>query len=132
MTMNEFKIGRRRFAIGAAAAATTALIRPGEALAQSSATSQPAAAPTGGGTTLEQQAQAAMAKLQPAARAEVEMKVGEILRKYGEKLSQEQKADIRKVMAENQDGLEKIRAFVLLNGDQPATVYRPYRKEGKK
>ena len=63
---------------------------------------------------------------------EVEMKVGEILRKYGEKLSQEQKADIRKVMAENQDGLEKIRAFVLLNGDQPATVYRPYRKEGKK
>jgi hypothetical protein len=132
MTMSEVKIGRRRFAIGAAAAATAALIRPGEALAQSSATSQPAAANTGGGTTLEQAALAAMAKLQPASRAEVETKVSEILRKYGDKLSPEQKADIRKVMAENQDGLEKMRAFVLANSDQPATVYRPYRGEGKK
>ncbi len=130
--MSEFKIGRRRFTIGAAAAATAALIRHGEALAQSSTPSQPAAANPPGATTLEQQAQAALDKLQPAARAEVEMKVGEIFRKYGDKLSPEQKADIRKVMAENQDGLEKLRAFVLLNGDQPATVYRPYRGEGKK
>ena len=127
--MSEFKIGRRRFAISAAAAATAALIRPSEALAQSSAPGQPAPA---GGTTLEQAAQAAMLKLQPASRAEVETKVNEILRKYGDRLSPEQNADIRKVMAENQDGLEKMRAFVLANSDQPATVYRPYRTEGKK
>jgi hypothetical protein len=132
MTMNEFRIGRRRFTIGAAAAATAVLIRPGEAWAQSSAPSQPAAASATGGATLEQQAQAAMAKLQPGSRAEVETKVNEIFRKYGDKLSAEQKADIRKVMAENQDGLEKMRAFVLENSDQPATVYRPYRNEGKK
>ena len=129
--MSELKIGRRRFAIGAAAAATTALIRPSEALAQSSMPAQPAAA-NAAATTLEQAAQAAMVKLQPPSRAEVETKVNEILRKYGDRLSPEQKADIRKVMAENQDGLEKMRAFVLVNSDQPATVYRPYRTEGKK
>ena len=130
--MSELKIGRRRFAIGAAAAATTALIHPSEALAQSSLPSQPAAANAAGATALEQAAQAAMVKLQAASRAEVETKVNEILRKYGDRLSPEQKADIRKVMAENQDGLEKMRAFVLVNSDQPATVYRPYRTEGKK
>ena len=130
--MSEFKIGRRRFAISAAAAATAALIRPSEALSQSSMPGQPAAANAAGGTTLEQAAQAAMLKLQPASRAEVETKVNEILRKYGDRLSPEQNADIRKVMAENQDGLEKMRAFVLANSDQPATVYRPYRTEGKK
>jgi hypothetical protein len=132
MAMSELKIGRRRFAIGAAAAATTALIHPSEALAQSSLPSQPAAANAAGATALEQAAQAAMVKLQAASRAEVETKVNEILRKYGDRLSPEQKADIRKVMAENQDGLEKMRAFVLVNSDQPATVYRPYRTEGKK
>ena len=129
--MNEFKIGRRRFAIGAAAAATAALISPGETLAQSPTSSRPAAQ-SSGDNNLEQQAQAAMAKLQPASRAEVETKVNEIFRKYGDKLSAEQKVDIRKVMAENQVGLEKMRAFVLANGDQPATVYRPYLREGKK
>ena len=128
--MSELKIGRRRFAIGAAAAATATLIRPGVALGQGSAPSQPAAAGTGG-TTLEQAAHAAMAKLQPPSTAEVEMKVSEILRKYGDKLSPEQKADIRKVMAENQDHLEEMRAFVLANSDQPATVFRPYRSERK-
>ena len=57
-----------------------------------------------------------MAKLSPAAQAEVEMKVASIFRKYGERLNDEQKADIRRAMAETQDGLEKMRAFVLENG----------------
>jgi hypothetical protein len=127
MPMKDFKIGRRRFAMSAAAAATAALFRPGEALMQNPTPASPGASPA-----LDQQAQAAMAKLQPAARAEVDAKVNEISRKYGDKLTAEQKADIRKIMAESQDGLEKMRAFVLVNGDQPATVYRPFRKEGNK
>ncbi|HLJ27537.1 MAG TPA: hypothetical protein VKY85_12570 [Candidatus Angelobacter sp.] len=104
------RITRRSFAVGATAAATAALLPGRKASAQ-------AAAPT--------QSQAdAMAKLSPGARAEVEMKVSEIFRKYGSRLSEEQKADIRKVMAETQDGLEKMRSFVLANGDQPATVFK--------
>lgn len=103
-------ITRRSFAAGAAAAATGALLPTGKIWAESEAALQ--AQPS------------AMDKLSPGARAEVEAKVKEIFRKYGKRLSDEQKADILKVMAENQDGLEKMRRFVLTNGDQPATVFK--------
>jgi hypothetical protein len=35
-------------------------------------------------------------------------------------------------MAETQDGLEKMRAFVLENSDQPATVLKLRREGGKR
>jgi len=112
------KITRRSFTLSAAAAATAALIPPAS-LAQTAA-----AAPA--------QQPSAMAKLSPESRAEVEMKVGEIFRKYGSRLNDEQKADIRRIMAEGQEGLEKMRAFALENSDQPATVFSTYReREGK-
>jgi hypothetical protein len=129
--MREFSLNRRRFTIAAAAAATTALLRPDQALGQSAGAPAPPQSQPPAPGSLEQQAQTAMAKLSPPAQAEVEMKVAEILRKHGDKLSAEQKADIRKVMAEGQEGLEKMRAFVLENSDQPATVFRIYRKDGK-
>jgi hypothetical protein len=131
--MREFSLNRRQFTIAAAAAATTAILRPDQVLSQSATPAPaPAQSPPPAPGSLEQQTQAAMAKLSPQARAEVEMKVAEIFRKYGDKLSTEQKADIRKVMAEGQEGLEKMRAFVLENSDQPATVFKIYRKDGKK
>ena len=103
-------ITRRSFARGAAVAATAALFPMNEIWAES-------VAPT--------QAQpGATEKLSPAARAEVDAKAKEIFRKYGSRLSDEQKADIRKVLAETQDGLEKMRRFALGNGDQPATVFK--------
>lgn len=102
------RISRRSFTLGAATVATGALLPTREAPAQS--------------TTSTQSEAEAMKKLSPAARAEVEMKVTDIFRKYGSRLSKEQKADIRRVMAETQDGLEKMRSFALANGDQPATV----------
>jgi len=108
-------ITRRSFAVGAAAAATAALI-PSTALTQSTT---PEAA---------HQQPSAMEKLSLQSRAEVEMKVSEIFRKYGSRLNDEQKADIRRIMAEGQEGLEKMRAFALQNSDQPATVFRTYRE----
>jgi len=119
------KFSRRRFALGAAAAAATAAVTPRELLSQQTAKPKPP-------VPMEQEARDAMAKLTPAARAEVEMKVSDIFRRYGDKLTDEQKADIRKVMAETQEGLEKMRLFVVENGDQPATVLRPYRRDGKR
>ena len=123
-------LGRRQFALGAAAAAATALVLPGkaargnalpiEALAQAAAgAGQPLEA-----QSLEAKTRAAMAKLSASAQAEVEMKVASIFRKYGDRLSDEQKADIRRIMAESQEGLEKMRAFKLENGDQPADAFR--------
>jgi hypothetical protein len=116
---------RRRFALGAAAATAGALIAPADiAFAQ--------AAQPDTKSALDVAAQAAMAKLSPAAQAEVEMKVASVMRKYGDRLSAEQRADVRKALAEVQDGLEKMRAFALDNGDQPATIFHAYRSEGKR
>jgi hypothetical protein len=131
LAMPEFSIDRRRFTVGAAAAAAAALIRPAEAIEVASPPAPTQPLPPQATGSIEEMTQKAMSKLSPTAQAEVEMKVSEIFRKYGDKLNAEQKADIRKVMAEGQAGLEKMRAFVLDNGDQPATVFKLYRKEGK-
>lgn len=124
--MSKFLLGRRQFALGAAAVATNALIPKGngltiDVLGQITAVDQ----------SLEAKARAAMAKLPASAQAEVETKVASIFRKYGDRLSEEQKADIRRIMAESQEGLEKMRAFKLENGDQPADAFRAYRAEAK-
>jgi len=128
--MPKFLLGRRQFALGAAA---TALALPGKAvlghdlLAQAATgTDQPDS------QSLDKKTRAAMAKLSASAQAEVEMKVASIFRKYGDRLSDEQKADIRRIMAESQEGLEKMRAFKLDNGDQPADAFRAYRYEEKR
>jgi hypothetical protein len=118
--MPKFLLGRRQFALGAAAAATSALL-PGDLLAQV----------PGADKSLDDKTRIAMAKLSASAQAEVEMKVGSIFRKYGDRLSDEQKADIRRIMAESQEGLEKMRAFKLENGDQPADTFRAYLHEAK-
>jgi len=117
--MPKFLLGRRQFTLGAAAAATTAIIHPGQVLAQTA----------GSLSELDKKARAAMSKLTGSARAEVEAKVATLFRKYGDCLSDEQKADIRRIMAETQDGLEKMRSFPLENGDQPADTFRAFRHE---
>jgi len=115
MSESRPKITRRSFALGAAVAAATAFLPGGEISAQG----EPAKA----GAPPAQQPSSST-KLSPDAQAEVEAKIKEIFRKYGKRLNDEQRADIRKVMAETQGGLEKMRAFALENGDQPATVVK--------
>jgi len=149
--MGRVSLNRRSFTLGAAAATATALISPGEALERAQRTpestrnqgeadlrTEPAApgasaisADTNLSSGLEQsdintehKFQTAMAKLSPAAQAEVQAKIASIFRKYGVRLSDEQKADIRRAVAETQDGLEQMRAFALENGDQPAAVFK--------
>jgi hypothetical protein len=132
--MSKFSPERRRFTLAAAAAATTAMIHPTDVLAgisQSGSTAEQQSRAEKPATSLQQQAQAAMDKLSPPARAEVEMKFASIVRKYGVRLTEDQKMDIRRSLAETQEGLEKMRAFALDNGDQPATVFQLHR-EGKK
>ena len=121
--MAKYSADRRLFTLGAAATAAAALISPAEALQQAGA-AKPAESP-------EDKEKVAMAKLSPSAQAEVEAKVASIFRKYGSRLSNEQKLDIRRAMAETQEGLEKMRAFPLDNGDQPATVFH-FDQGGKK
>ena len=117
--MSKLSITRRGFAKGAAVAATAALIHPVEMLAQTTTSPVP---------PLAQKAKEALAKLPPLSRAEVEAKVSEIIRRYGDRLNDEQKADILRIMAESQPGLDKMREFLLHNDDQPATVFQISRK----
>ena len=131
--MPKFLLGRRQFALGAAAAATTALALPGKPLLGHDLLAQAAAgADQSTDVSLDKKTRAAMAKLSASAQAEVEMKVASIFRKYGDRLNDEQKADIRRIMAESQEGLEKMRAFKLENGAQPADAFRAYRHEEKR
>jgi hypothetical protein len=142
--MPKFFLDRRQFTLGAAAA-VTALVLPEKALSLTALPDSPlsqAAREQASGVqasnsqtpdtqALDAKIQAAMAKLTPAAQAEVEMKVASIFRKYGDKLSSEQKADIRRIMAESQEGLEKMRTFTLNNGDQPADTFSAAPDESK-
>src|SRR5919108_4317835 len=116
---NSTKLSRREFARGATLAAIAASIPTQIAAQEEKPPTAPAppkpAAPSPG---------QAEPKLSDAARAEAEAKIQNIFRKYGDRLNQEQRADIRRSMLSTQEALEKLRAFPLENWDEPATVFR--------
>jgi len=109
-------ISRRDFARSATVAAATIVAAPGSVLgaAVSTATATASAA--------IQQPAGETPKLSAQALAEVESKVAEIMRRYGDRLDDAQKADIRRLVREAQPMLEALRAFPLENSDEPATV----------
>ena len=98
------RITRRQFARGAAVAAAGAALLPHRLAAQSY--------PSPG------------SKLSPEAQSEVEAKLQNVLRKYGSRLSQAEKADVRRLLLLNQESLEQLRSYQLENSDQPALVLR--------
>jgi hypothetical protein len=67
--------------------------------------------------------------LTPGAWAEADLKSEIILAQYGSRLNDAQKAEVRHLTGQMQSQLEKIRGYKLENGDAPATVFEPYRKE---
>ena len=56
--------------------------------------------------------------------AEVEAKLANILRKYGSRLSQEERVHLHKILVYNEKMLASVRAFSLENGDPPASVFK--------
>lgn len=62
--------------------------------------------------------------LSAARQAETDARVAEVYRRYGDRLSAEQKTEVRRLAGELQKALDKLRAYPLGNGDQPATVLR--------
>jgi hypothetical protein len=112
-------LSRREFARGATVAAAAIAANPGGvlgaagALAASGGVAVPAVA---------QEPAGEKPKLSAEALAEVEAKVAAILGRYGAKLSEEQKADVRRLLREVQPQLEALRAFPLGNSDEPATI----------
>jgi len=113
--MSELKnISRRDFAVSAALATAAIAAVPADLLGQEK-TAPEAPKP---GTPQPP-------KLSAASQAEVEERYAAILRKYGSRLSEEQKKDVHKSLVSQQQGLDQIRAFPLENWDEPATVFNP-------
>jgi hypothetical protein len=110
--MSKKKISRRDFARSAAIAAATAAALPHDLIAQEQKT-EPKQPP---------KPDSEKPKLSPELQAEAEARVENLLRKYGSRLSEEQKAEVRKNITESMAGVEKLRAYPLDNADEPATV----------
>ena len=70
-------------------------------------------------------------KLTAEQSRDVDAKLANIIRKYGERLSEEQRKHLRKILAYNEIMLAPIRAFLLQNGDPPVTALKLSSGENK-
>jgi hypothetical protein len=107
-------ISRREFARRAAFVSAAATLTPSNLL---SAESVSAALPA--------QQPANTPKLSPEGQAEVDSRIQSIFAQYGSRLSDAQKADIRRLATEAQPPLERLRAFPAENGDGPGLYLKP-------
>lgn len=108
------KISRREFARRAALASAAATLAPANVLSSETTT-----------TLSPAQQPAEPPKLSPEGHAEVEARIQAILGPYGSRFSKEQKADIHRLCTVAQQPLDRLRAYVIENGDAPALYLKP-------
>lgn len=116
----QVEISRREFARRVALATVTAAALPAALLEEARATIPAPQEP------------AKLPALTSASQAEVDSRIQAILGRYGDRLSEAQKADIRRLATNLQPQLEKLRAFAIANEDAPATVLKPIVEREKK
>jgi len=119
---NGSAISRREFARRAAMVSAAASLSPAELLTESpTASAQPlqAASPSG-------------PKLSPESQAEMESRLQAVFAQYGSRLSDAQKSDLRRIAAEGQAALDRLRAFPTDNGDGPALYLKPLMEREKR
>jgi hypothetical protein len=114
-------ISRREFARRAAFVSAAASLAPSNLLN----TESPAA-------PLPAQRPANAPKLSPEGRAEVEARIQSIFALYGSRLTDAQKAEIRRLATEAQPPLDRLRAFATDNGDGPGLYLKPLMEREKK
>jgi len=114
-------ISRREFARRAALVSAAASLTPSNFLSSKSI-----AAP------LPAQQPANAPKLSPEGQAEVESRIQAIFAQYGNRFSDAQKADIRRLATEAQPPLERLRSFATDNGDGPGLYLKPLMEREKK
>jgi len=118
---NQSAISRREFARRAAFVSAAASLTPGHLL-----NAEPLTSP------VEAQQPPNVPKLSPEGQVEVESRIQAILNQYGSRLSDAQKADIRRLAAEAQPPLDRLRAYTTDNGDGPALYLKPLLEREKK
>jgi hypothetical protein len=104
------KISRRRFNFEAAALAATSLSSAAGALGE------------GLGTQVERAQEATDLGLTAEQAREVDARFSNVIKHYGERLSDEQRQRIRRILVYNEKMLASICAFHVENGDPPASV----------
>jgi hypothetical protein len=110
-------ISRREFARRAAIASAVASIAPATALAAepiSAATPSAAPAP-----------QTNLPKLSAEGQAEADARHQSILAQYGSRFSDEQKTELHRLSALAQPPLDRLRAYAIDNGANPALYLKP-------
>jgi hypothetical protein len=121
MGKSDLAISRREFARRAAFVSAAATLTPSNLLGpESIAAPRPAQLP------------ANTPKLSPEGQAEVEARIHSIYAQYGSRLSDAQKADIRRLATEAQPSLDRLRAFATANGDGPGLYLKPLMEREKK
>lgn len=115
-------LSRRDFAKAAALTGAAALL-PGELLSQEQKPAPEAAKESSAPTA---------AKLSATSQAEADMAYETLMRKYGQRFTDEQKADIKRLVNQQQSGLDKLRAATVTNSDEPGTVFQIYTGEAKR
>jgi hypothetical protein len=120
---NGSTISRREFARRAALVSAAASLSPAELLTRESAAavSPPLQAPTTSGP-----------KLSPQSQAEMESRLQAVFAQYGSRLNDAQKSDLRRIAAEGQAALDRLRAFPTDNSDGPALYLKPLMEREKK
>jgi hypothetical protein len=114
------KISRRTFARDAVVIATAAAVMPA-VIAQTPPAPPPTEAKPPG------EPSAAAPKLSPASQAEVDARVNWIFTKYGARLDDAQRADIRRLVAGGQAGIDAMRAYPLGNEVEPPSPFHVWR-----
>jgi len=120
---NGSAISRREFARRAAFVSAAASLSPGELLTRESAAAiaPPLQAPTTSGP-----------KLSPESTTEMESRIQAVFAQYGSRLNDAQKSDLRRIAAEGQAALDRLRAYPSDNGDGPALYLKPLMEREKK
>jgi hypothetical protein len=118
---NNSTISRREFARRAAYVSAAASLAPANLL-HAELTSLPTQVPQSPNAP----------KLSPESQAEVDSRIQGILAQYGSRLSDAQKADIRRLATEAQPALDRLRAFATENGDGPGLYLKPLIEREKK
>ena len=120
---NGSPISRREFTRRAAFVSAAVSLSPAELLTRESASSvaQPPQTPAPG-----------VPKLSPESQAEMESRIQAVFTKYGSRLSDAQKSDLRRIAAEGQAALDRLRSFPTDNSDGPALYLKPLMEREKK
>jgi hypothetical protein len=70
--------------------------------------------------------------LSAASQAEVDARVQWIVSKYGARLDDQERADVRRIITGGQAGIETMRKYDLANATGPAEPFRIYRRVAKR